>query len=86
MAARDFTYRWGNFERTQVVRSDGTRIPADPRNMDYADILEAIKRAEIDITLFSNPPPPPRTKTQLIEELLGTVGVTLQDLNDALGR
>lgn len=86
MAARDFTYRWGNFERTQVVRSDGTRIPADPRNMDYADILEAVARAEIDIALFSNPLPPPRAKAEILADMLGAHGVTLQDLKDALGR
>lgn len=73
-----FTYKLYD---NSVLRSDGWSIPPDPANIDYAAYL-----AWLDEGNTPEPAPEPPAPVELtIEEKLASVGLTISDLQTALG-
>lgn len=73
-----FTYKLYD---NSVLRSDGWSIPPDSANIDYAAYL-----AWLDEGNTPEPAPEPPAPVELtIEEKLASVGLTISDLQTALG-
>ncbi len=81
-SAADYSYEWADAEQSSLHRTDskgnGTCIPTDPANRDYAEFLSSGATAAAYVA-----PEPPAPLTA--EQKLDASGLTVDELKGLLG-